>query len=290
MHYFNKQSKLFFITFGFIIVLLVGGTNYLTGYQISCVLFYLLPISLVTWFVNRLSGLVLSCASAITWFIADWMGGAIYQHHLIPYWNATMILGVFSIFTYVLSSLKIALAHEKDLARSDYLTSVPNRRSFSEFVNMEIPRARRYKHPFTVACIDIDDFKTINDRLGHRAGDTVLRLVAESTKNILRGSDIVARIGGDEFAIFLPETAYKSAQIAIHKVQEHLLSVMQKNGWPVTFSIGAVTYIIPPNSLEEILNNPDILMYSVKNKGKNMVHHEIFDEKSTIQSKPLLLA
>jgi predicted signal transduction protein with EAL and GGDEF domain len=196
MDYFSKRSKLFFIVLGFLLLLLVGEMDYLTGTEISCVIFYLLPISLVTWFVGRLTGILLSSASAITWFIADLMGGAVYQHYLIPYWNAIIIFGFFSIFTYVLSALKNRVEHEKKEARTDVLTGVGNRKFFYELANIEILRASRYKHLFTVAYIDVDNFKVVNDRFGHITGDRLLAIVADRIRNNIRESDVIARLGG----------------------------------------------------------------------------------------------
>jgi diguanylate cyclase (GGDEF)-like protein len=279
MEYFNKQSKLFLITLGLLLVLFIGVLNFLTGTEISRVTFYLLPISLVTWFVGRWTGILLSGASAITWFIADSTGGAIYQHYLIPYWNATMIFGFFSIFSYVLSTLKNTVEREKKAARIDALTGVANGRFFYELANIELSRASRYKHPFTVAYMDVDNFKFVNDRFGHSTGDSLLRLVAETIRNNIRESDTIARLGGDEFAILMPETGYESAQMVISRVQKSLLDVKQKNGWPVTFSIGVATFIRPPNSVDETVKKSDELMFAVKNKGKNSTRHKIFPER-----------
>jgi len=149
---------------------------------------------------------MISIASAITWLIADFTSGHIYSHSAIPYWNMSVRLGTFLIITFLLSTLKSALEHEKELARTDSLTGIANRRYFIELANMEINRACRYKHPFTIVHIDLDNLKAVNDRFGHSTGDTVLRLVVNTIQNNIRATDIVARLGGDEFVILLPET------------------------------------------------------------------------------------
>jgi diguanylate cyclase (GGDEF)-like protein len=140
---------------------------------------------------------------------------------------------------------------------------------------MEINRARRYEHPLTVAYIDLDNFKTINDRFGHSMGDNLLRLVADTIKNNIRLIDTVVRMGGDEFAILLPETGPEAAKAITRKIQKINLELMQKNGWPVTFSIGVVTFISPPSTVDEILKRSDNLMYSAKNNGKNTIKYEV---------------
>jgi diguanylate cyclase (GGDEF)-like protein len=184
-------------------------------------------------------------------------------------------LGYFLILTFVLSALKNALEKEKELSRIDFLTRVGNGRYFIELANMEINRARRYEHPLTVAYIDLDNFKTINDRFGHSTGDNLLRLVADTIKNNIRLTDTVVRMGGDEFAILLPETGPELAEAITRKIQKINLELMQKNGWPVTFSIGVVTFISPPSTVDEILKRSDNLMYSAKNNGKNTIKYEV---------------
>jgi diguanylate cyclase (GGDEF)-like protein len=282
IEYLSKQSKLFLITLGLLLIISVGATDYLTGAETSFGVFYLFPISIVTWFVGRWTGIVISSASAITWLIDDLMVGAL-NHHFIRYWNAIMIFGFFSIFTYVLSSLKNKVEREKKLARIDAMTGVANGRCFYELANIELSRASRYRHPFTVAYMDIDNFKFVNDRFGHSTGDSLLRAVAETIRNDIRESDIIARLGGDEFAILMPETGYESARIIITRVQQRLLDVMQKKGWAVTFSLGVITFTIPPNSIDEMVKKTDELMYSVKNQGKNSTRHEIFPERRVIE-------
>ncbi len=277
MEYFSKRSRLFLITLGFLLVLLIGVIDYLTGTEISLGLFYFLPISLVTWFAGRWTGILISTVSAITWFIANLKMP--YSHPLIHYWNGFVRMGYFSIFAFLLSAFKNTVESEKKLARIDALTGVANRRFFYELTNIEIFRASRYRHPFTVAYMDVDNFKLVNDRFGHSTGDSLLRLVAETIRNNIRESDVIARFGGDEFAILMPETKYESAQIVIGRVQQSLLDIMQKNGWPVTFSIGVVTFTRPPDSVDDTVKKADELMYSVKNKGKNSTRYEIFPER-----------
>jgi diguanylate cyclase (GGDEF)-like protein len=210
------------------------------------------------------------------------MAGGIDSH--ILYWNTTMLLCFFLVFTIVLSVLKNVMENEKNVARIDDLTGVGNRRFFYESANIEISRVSRNKHSFTVAYIDIDNFKVINDLFGHSTGDSLLRLVAETIKNNIRVSDLVARLGGDEYAVLLSETGYDSAQLAIRRIQKSLLGVIQENGWSVTFSIGVVPFITPPNSVDEIVKKIDQVMYLVKNGRKDSTCHVIFPERG-IQNK-----
>src|SRR5437773_2624774 len=122
--------------------------------------------------------------------------------------------------------LRLAHARERELARRDALTGAPNARAFYELAGAEIARARRYIHPFSVAYLDLDDFKLVNDRLGHLAGDAVLRSVARALGGVLRASDVVARLGGDEFAVLLPEAGAAPARLATDKLRQALAEVV----------------------------------------------------------------
>ncbi|HYE66125.1 MAG TPA: diguanylate cyclase, partial [Pyrinomonadaceae bacterium] len=175
-------------------------------------------------------------------------------------------------------TLKKALEHEKKLARTDFLTGVANERYFYELVGAEIKRAGRYKHPFTVAYLDIDNFKNVNDRFGHGEGDSLLRLVADSVKSSIRSADVVARLGGDEFAVLLPETGFEPAQIVIGKVQKSLLEAVRRKGLSVTVSIGVVTCPSSSCTIDEIMKLADAQMYSVKHSVKGMIKHVVLGE------------
>lgn len=273
--YFDHQHNSVLIAIAFFILIGVGVLNYLAGPELSSWIFYLIPIFLVTWRIGRWIGVLMSTFSAMIWSIAEHASGITYLDEAIPYWNCIARLGYFLILTFVLSALKSAIEKEKELSRIDFLTRVGNGRYFIELADMEINRARRYEHPLTVAYIDLDNFKTINDRFGHSTGDNLLRCVADTIKSNIRMTDTVVRMGGDEFAILLPETGPELAEAITRKIQKINLELMQKNGWPVTFSIGVVTFISPPSTVDEILKRSDNLMYSAKNSGKNRIKYEV---------------
>ena len=274
--YLNKQSKSRLTALGFFVIVLVGILDYLTGPELFVSIFYFIPIFLVTWFTERWVGIMISIASALIWLLADFTSGQTYSHPAIPYWNMSVRLGTFLVITFLLSALKQALEHEKELARTDSLTGIANRRYLIELANAEINRAGRYKHPFTVVHIDLDNFKTVNDRFGHNVGDALLRSVVSTIRNNIRATDIVARIGGDEFIILLPETGPESAGVITDKIQKISLDLVQKNQWPVTLSLGVATFILPPSTVDEMLKISDGLMYAAKNNGKNKIKYEAF--------------
>jgi diguanylate cyclase (GGDEF)-like protein len=127
-----------------------------------------------------------------------------------------------------------------------------------------------------MVCLDLDNFKTVNDRFGHSTGDILLRFVAQTLQENIRVTDTVARLGGDEFAILLPETGRNVAEVIMQKIQKINLDIMRRHGWPVTLSIGVVSFTSPPSTVDETLRISDQLMYSAKNNGRNSIQYDVF--------------
>ena len=276
--FLRRQPKTVLLAVGYLLVFLIGAVDYVTPPDLSFLIFYLIPIALVTFFVGTWEGIFLSVACAAAWFLANTQEFFPRSHSIIPYWNVVEKLSFFFLLTYIVSALKNALAREKEMARVDPLTSLPNRRRFQEILLSEITRARRYKRVFTFVYLDLDGFKAVNDRLGHAAGDALLRAVAETIRRNVRDVDTPARFGGDEFALLLPETGYDAARTAVGHLHKSLLQALEACGEPVTVTIGAVTYASPIHSAEEIIGTADRLMYTGKAGGKNTVTHKIVGE------------
>lgn len=268
----EKVSRSLWITTGLSLLCAVGLLDYLTGYELSFALFYLFPIALVTWFTNGKIGVVIAFVSAGIWLTADVLAGQVYSHKVIYLWNTAIRLGFF-LLTVLSLRLGKTLERERALARSDYVTGAVNARFFRDLAQREIDRSARYLHPFTIAYIDVDNFKAINDAFGHATGDKVLSAVADSMQQHLRKTDVVARVGGDEFVILLPEVGTEVAQAVISKMRHRLSEEMQDKSWPVTFSIGVLTFTAVPVSADEMLSMADRMMYTVKNSGKNNISY-----------------
>ena len=275
----NRVGKPVWIGLGLVLLGGVAFLDYITGVELSFSLFYLLPISLIAWTVSERFGLVVAFISAVIWQAVDFWSGARYSFEFAYIWNAIVRLGFFMLPVFMIR-LNRAMEREKALARTDFLTGALNTRFFHEMAQMEINRSFRYQRPFTVAFIDVDNFKTINDTFGHTEGDTVLRAIATKIKNHLRKTDIVARVGGDEFVVLLPETDAQTAPIVISNMQHALVQEMNENGWLVTFSMGGLTLTAPQLSVDEMLGRADQLMYAVKNGGKNNIHYVSHPEET----------
>ena len=159
--------------------------------------------------------------------------------------------------TWAIMALRRSLARERRLARVDDLTGVRNARAFHEAAGAEIERARRYQHPFSVAVVD----------LGTRVGDELVRSTAAALRGALRATDVVARLGRDEFIALLPETTAASCRIVLEKLRAGLTELRTADGRPVTPSIGGVTFLNPPRAVEEIVRATDERIAEAKATG-----------------------
>jgi diguanylate cyclase (GGDEF)-like protein len=260
----------------------IGVIRFLTGPEFALSLFYILPIALATWYAGRWVGVIVSLASAVSWLIADLNMLPAFSSALIPYLNETFRLTVFLIITYILTKLKRSMDNHKALGRTDPLTSILNRRAFYDLAEMELNKARRYQKPLSVLYVDIDNFKQINDRLGHHTGDALLCATAKMIKSNIRAIDIIGRFGGDEFVILLAETGPESVALVARKLRGKLLNLMYKNNWPITFSIGAVTFENPPDSVEQLIIAADGQMYNAKMNGKNRIHYKVIEATDSV--------
>lgn len=273
---FSTRAPAITLLYCTVILLFLGWLDITTG-DYSLIVFYLIPVSLAAWFVSKRCGLLFCLLTVVVRGFADKeSSSSISSHSVMHYWNEFIELLFLVIMCLLFSALKKNLENEKELARRDPLTDTLNRRSFFDLAEHEINRSRRYRLPLTVAYIDLDNFKGVNDQLGHQTGDALLISVVSTIRSNIRSSDILARFGGDEFVILLPDTPGDAALKFLNKMHDNLDQAMSRSGWPVSFSIGAVTYRAVPSTVDEVIRHADELMYSVKHGGKNgLLHKEI---------------
>jgi len=254
-------------------VALLGLADQLTGFERGFSLFYLAPIAVAAWYAGRKAGLLLALISAAAWLAADLSAGHVYSSGAVIAWNTLMRLCVFLIFSELLHALRRLLDAARHLARTDPLTGLANRRAFFDQVQYNLALAAREPRPLTIAYLDVDDFKRINDVHGHDAGDPALRLVARTLSEAVRRSDTVARLGGDEFGLLLPGTDTAGAESLIAKARQALYAAFRTESARPTCSIGAVTFSEPPAGAAEAIAAADRAMYQVKARGKDGVAH-----------------
>lgn len=156
------------------------------------------------------------------------------------------------------------LQRTQRLALTDALTGVANRRALHDALRRELARARRARRPLAILLIDIDDFKAINDRFGHARGDEALKILARCMRRATRAGDLVARIGGDEFALLLPETAVREARAIGERIRAELAR-SGKTGLNIGVSLGLAFAYASPMSATELLTSADRGLYRDKN-------------------------
>ncbi len=257
----------------FVSVVLIGIGDHYLGPDMSSAIIYLGPILAATWFGDKRLGIGILILSTMAWAISDVSAGRQYSSNWFLVWNAGVRLGIFVILSSLASQVKQKLLAEESAADTDALTNTFNSRAFYEKAQQEMERCRRFHHPLTIAYIDLDNFKTVNDTQGHSAGDALLRTVTEIMRENTRGIDVIARIGGDEFAMLLIETDFDNARLAMDKIRGSLLAEMKALSMPVTFSIGMITYKDLPSDVHAMIRSADQLMYDVKKSGKNAIKH-----------------
>ncbi len=160
------------------------------------------------------------------------------------------------------------------LAAIDWLTGVYNRRQFETLARAELARSQRYVRPLTVLMMDIDHFKDVNDRYGHAVGDRVLQDLATVCLAIKRDADVVARIGGEEFALLLPETTEAAAAQFAERLRQQIricAPVVEGKRLAITVSIGIAGATLKTSGTESLLNSADQALYNAKHSGRDRV-------------------
>jgi diguanylate cyclase (GGDEF)-like protein len=181
-----------------------------------------------------------------------------------------------SILKFISHSSVEARYHEEvyQLATHDALTELYNRRHFVELVDKEIARAQRHGRPLVMCIIDVDLFKPVNDQYGHSAGDGVLRQLAALVRRFVRGEDVAARIGGEEFAVLLPESDLSAAHMFAERLREEVSSeVFMLGGEPkrITISIGIAALAEGRADRGALMKAADEALYRAKDEGRNRV-------------------
>jgi diguanylate cyclase (GGDEF)-like protein len=251
-------------------VAVIGLVDYVTGTEIRVFPLYYLPISAAAWWTGRPVALGTATFSAVAWLASNILAG----QHAAPWVdgiNFFMQLGSFALVGVLIASLRSAHARERARSQTDPLTGLLNGRGFFEQVPRILALAHRHRQPLTVAYLDLDNFKQVNDSLGHAAGDEVLRSVAQTLRAGLRRGDFAARLGGDEFVLLLPQTDEAGARRVLERLHRHLQQQVRTSCEVAGASMGAVVFAWPPEDLDEVIKRADAVMYVVKTSGRGRV-------------------
>jgi diguanylate cyclase (GGDEF)-like protein len=260
-------------------LLLIAGWLLTLGFSLSSDALWMpnswaLGLSLLaTWkFGPRWGGAVRLGCEAVRWALLPavfWTASAAWQ-------AAGGLLATGLLIAWV-DRRRRAWQREHEQARLDPLTQLPNRQAFQEQLTAELSRARRFRRPLSVLVLDCDGFKSLNDQHGHTAGDAALRKVADTLRSSVREYDIVARYGGDEFVLVLPEADVADAETVAERLQATFTHAIGKSYPGLTASLGVAVFRESPPEAAECFERADAAMYRAKRAGKNRTEFDIWE-------------
>ncbi|HMK84348.1 MAG TPA: GGDEF domain-containing protein [Steroidobacteraceae bacterium] len=198
-------------------------------------------------------------------------------------WNAVVVVAgvwVIALLIYFLIANRSYRQRLVTLASQDALTGLPNRRRTLELATAALETARTVQKPLTIAIIDMDHFKSINDRYGHASGDHVLQEFARASREALRQTDILGRWGGEEFLLVMPDTPIELALSSLERLRTLMFGIrlpVSGNGLKISLSAGLASYDETVKSLEDLIARADSALYAAKNEGRDLVRVADFD-------------
>jgi diguanylate cyclase (GGDEF)-like protein len=279
----SRRTRILAAAAALVVIALIGLADYATGSEIGFSLFYLVPISVCAWWFGTGPGVVAALGAALTWFLAD-VPFRSQEHLAISIWNAATRLGIFLSLGLLMArqrfhrtemakvnlKLQELLDRESSLARTDMLTGLPNARAFLERLNGELARSQRAQQPIWLGYVDLDNFKQVNDRFGHEAGDQVLVRIADLFRSAVRKSDFAARLAGDEFALLFIDVRSELPEEFARRFLDRVAEVAGDfPGCDLGASIGVVQFTQPLADAESAIGRVDAAMYRAKARGKN---------------------
>ncbi|XOB62461.1 GGDEF domain-containing protein [Campylobacterota bacterium DY0563] len=272
----EKRTPKTITKLSFVLILILGVMQFLFRETVTIAPLYIFPILFSSWYGSKITGILSAFLSTLVFVVIETT-----YNRVLPTFNELLLLSAPYLTAYLL--LAILIINFRDVHRievyaadTDNLTGLHSARSFYVELANELLRSKRYNHVFSLAYLDVDNFKNINDSLGHIAGDKLLKEVANCLVSSLRATDVIARLGGDEYACLLHETNQQKAKSAFLKTVDLLNKRMVKNKWDVSFSIGVMTFENIPEDIKEAIDLADKLMYSVKNDNKDNIAYQTY--------------
>jgi diguanylate cyclase (GGDEF)-like protein len=256
-----------FLAFG---TVLITAAVWLDGHADSAYAFFYVWVAVVAFYFLRIrlaAVQLLLVGGSYAWALVVVDGASVpLQRWLITVGTAAVAGGIVA---YMRRRIEHLVAWLSDAARTDRLTGLLNRRGFEELFEIELERARREGRPLSLLVGDLDGFKRVNDRLGHHAGDTALELLGQELARWKRRSDVVARIGGEEFALLLPDTDGPDALVVAERFRHAVATILRDQPLPVTISVGAASFPEHGDDAERLMRAADEALYAAKDLGKD---------------------
>jgi diguanylate cyclase (GGDEF)-like protein len=261
-----------------LVLLAVAYVDYATGTELRLFPLYFVPVFAVSLRLGRWPGLGTAAACAAAWELSNYVAGMRGSRPAVGVANLLVMAIAFGAIALLGAAQRDWLRRERAISRTDDLTGLLNGRGFYEAAAVELARSARYRHPLTLAYVDLDDFKMINDRFGHARGDAILVAVGRALRRACRSTDVVGRLGGDEFVVLFPETGHDAAQAALAKLHARVKEALSQDGPSVTASIGSVSFAKPPAEVEVLVHEADTVMYEAKASGRGSLRCVAYGE------------
>jgi len=260
------------LTLGLVALIgLIASLHYITGFAYEFNVFYALPVLAASWFLGNICCAVVIVICLAAWAFVDIKLAGGQSGLLALVFNTTTRASTIVFIIVLMKKLRRVLQSEWDASRKDQLTGLYNRRSFYEIGGKALEIIRRQALPVSIAFMDLDHFKEVNDSLGHAAGDAVLQVVTQIMQAHFRIEDVVARLGGDEFAVIMPGMQAEDAMARLEILRGSILAAMGEHRWPVSISIGVAAFETVSDSIDPMLAVADDAMYAAKHAGRNTI-------------------
>jgi len=254
----------------YLTILLIFPLDVITGSQVSLHVIYVFPLTLIALHCTKIR--LVSGAVALS-IMVQFLTLLTFHNDSLPVKVLLLIIVVLSDVTIVLIAryARYNILEAERLSSTDPLTRLSNRRALEVAITAESTRQRRYGGVFSLVLIDLDGFKAVNDTKGHHEGDNALILLANILRANTRKSDLLFRIGGDEFVILMPNTDVADCNTLCESLCQTIAAEMLKSSFKITASIGYTTVENPPQLSVDILTVADKAMYAAKTSGKSRV-------------------
>lgn len=272
--FLERRSPSLVTALGFTLLAAVASLDYHLDYRLSFFIVYLIPIAVITLYAGRAASVSFCALTAGVMSLIAYFSVRPYPDVLTAAWNTGANFAAFLLISYLLRNLKSHLALIDILQRKDELTGVLNLRGFRDEAQGRLLLADRYGHPMALGRVDLEGFKALVNAKGRMEGAAILKEVADVVMQCVRATDIVGRLGDDEFIVFLPETDYPGAQTMFKRIHEALDRHAVQRDCQISFNISVAAYKNAPASVDEALQYVDRIMYRLKQNGKMDILYE----------------
>jgi len=252
-----------------LVMLLILVVDILSGDRIRLHILYVFPLAAIAMHCSRKPVQALAFALSLTFQVWTLLGDRLAMTTLVA--DLSVACAASGLTLLLANAVRVNYLKALGLATIDVLTGLPNRAVLMTIINQEIIRQKRYGGLFSLAEIDLDGFKQLNDTRGHLCGDEALQLMAAVLTRHTRQSDVAGRLGGDEFIVLMPHTAQADCQAYMQKLCDNVRTEMAQAGFQITASIGFQTFLTAPDTTADALHLVDQAMYEAKNAGKSRV-------------------